>query len=59
LNSKFKFALMFAFVMATATLPAWAGTAQGPPPAVPEPSSIILMASGIGGIGMLRHFRKR
>lgn len=51
-----KFALMLAAAVAVLALPAFAGQIVV---RTPEPSSIMLLASGVGGILILRRLRKR
>src|SRR6266404_3814381 len=50
-----KFALMLAAAVAVLALPAFAGQIVV---RTPEPSSIMLLASGVGGILILRRLRK-
>jgi hypothetical protein len=53
LNKIFKFSLMFVIALAVTAVPAFAGNVQ-----VPEPVSFVLLASGIGGVALLRRLRK-
>jgi hypothetical protein len=52
-----KFSLMLAIAVAVSALPAFAGEPQTVP--VPEPATLALLASGIGGVAVLRRLRKR
>jgi hypothetical protein len=54
LNKIFKFSLMFVIALAVTAVPAFAGTTIQ----VPEPVSFVLLASGIGGVALLRRLRK-
>jgi predicted secreted protein len=57
LNKVFKFALMSAIaiaVTAVTAVPLFAGATV----AVPEPTSLVLLASAIGGVVVLRRLRK-
>jgi len=53
-----KFALMIGAATAALAVPAFAGTTQCFV-SVPEPSTLAMLASGLGGVIALRHWRKR
>jgi hypothetical protein len=54
LKNTLKLLSMSALVLAAAAIPASAGVAAR----VPEPVSILLLASGIGGVALVRRLRK-
>jgi len=63
MNTAFKFALMLGVAATVFAVPAFAGT---PPSAcsivvssVPEPATLAMLASGIVGVAVLRHWRKK
>ena len=56
MNKIFKSALVLGAAVAVLAAPAFAGE---PIPVVPEPGTMALLASGIGGIAVLRRMLKR
>jgi hypothetical protein len=54
-----KFALMLGMAAAALAAPAFAGSGGWTPRSVPEPSTLAMLASGLGGVIALRHWRKR
>lgn len=57
MNKALKFALILGAVAAVLAAPAFAGEGTGA--TVPEPSTLALLVTGIGAIGLIRHMRKR
>jgi hypothetical protein len=53
-----KFALLLGMAAVVAAAPAFAGE-NGWVRTVPEPSTLAMLASGLGGVLALRHWRKR
>ena len=54
-----KFALLLGMAAVVSAAPAFAGVGGWPPRRVPEPSTLAMLASGLGGVIALRHWRKR
>jgi len=54
MNKTLNFALMLAAVMALLTVPAFAGAAKAP-----EPTTLLLLATGVGATALLRKMRKK
>jgi hypothetical protein len=58
--SSFKLGLMLVVSAAVLAVPAFAGQAPiYPTYCAPEPSMLAMLASGLGGIVALRHWRKK
>jgi len=53
-----KFALMLGVAAVVSAAPVFAG-GTGWVRSVPEPSTLVMLASGLGGVLALRHWRKR
>jgi hypothetical protein len=54
MKSTFKLGLMVAMAAAVLAVPAFADSIPAP-----EPSTLAMLASGLGGVLALRHWRKR
>ncbi|HXM94545.1 MAG TPA: PEP-CTERM sorting domain-containing protein [Candidatus Dormibacteraeota bacterium] len=53
------FVLMLTAAMSVLSLPAFAGVAMWNNVHVPEPGSMLLLASGLGGAAMIRRLRNK
>lgn len=57
MNKLLRFAIMLSAAAFVVSLPAFAGTV--PPPHVPEPVTLTLLATGIGAVALVRKLRSK